>query len=98
MPGLPASITIGIDPTIELGPITLAWHGLTIAIGIAIGGIVAGRLIQGRGPPAEPLQVIAIILVVSALIGSRISISQSTISCWSRPSGSGRTDSRSTAV
>jgi hypothetical protein len=27
----PAIITIGVDPTIELGPITLAWHGITIA-------------------------------------------------------------------
>jgi hypothetical protein len=32
---LPSVITIGIDPTIELGPVTIAWHGLTIAIGIA---------------------------------------------------------------
>jgi phosphatidylglycerol---prolipoprotein diacylglyceryl transferase len=70
--GLPAIITIGIDPTIELGPITLAWHGLTIAIGIAVGGIVAAGRVRRRGLPAEPLQVIAIILVVSALIGSRI--------------------------
>ena len=72
MTGPQASITIGIDPTIELGPVTLAWHGLTIAIGIAVGGIVAGRRVQRRGLPAEPLQVIFIILVVSALIGSRI--------------------------
>lgn len=27
-----AVITIGIDPKIHLGPLTLAWHGLTIAI------------------------------------------------------------------
>jgi len=24
---LSSVITIGIDPTIELGPITIAWHG-----------------------------------------------------------------------
>ena len=72
MTGPRAVITIGIDPTIELGSVTLAWHGLTIAIGIAIGGIVAGRRVRRRGLPAEPLQMLAIILVVSALIGSRI--------------------------
>ena len=33
-----AVITIGIDPMIHLGPITIAWHGLTIAIGVLIGG------------------------------------------------------------
>jgi hypothetical protein len=37
----PAVITIGIDPMIHLGPITIAWHGLTIAIGIVIGGLLA---------------------------------------------------------
>jgi hypothetical protein len=31
-------ITVGLDPTIELGPLTLAWHGITIALGILIGG------------------------------------------------------------
>ena len=67
-----AVITIGIDPTIELGPITLAWHGLTIAIGIAIGGIVAGRHARRRGLETEPLQMMGILLVVSALVGSRI--------------------------
>jgi len=36
---VPSVITIGIDPTIEIEPITLAWHGLTIAVGILIGGL-----------------------------------------------------------
>src|SRR6266540_2913366 len=34
MPGALSTITIGIDPTIEIGPLTLAWHGITIALGI----------------------------------------------------------------
>lgn len=38
MTALPSVITIGIDPTIELGPISVAWHGLTIAIGDVING------------------------------------------------------------
>ncbi|HYN91270.1 MAG TPA: prolipoprotein diacylglyceryl transferase family protein [Thermoleophilaceae bacterium] len=65
-------ITIGIDPTIELGPLTLAWHGLTIAIGILIGGIAAGREARRRGLDTEPLYTIGVILVVAALLGSRI--------------------------
>lgn len=36
---VPSVITIGIDPTIEIEPITLAWHGLTIAVGILIGAL-----------------------------------------------------------
>jgi phosphatidylglycerol:prolipoprotein diacylglycerol transferase len=42
-------ITIGIDPTIELGPITIAWHGLTIAIGIVIGGLAVAHDARRRG-------------------------------------------------
>lgn len=38
-----AIITIGIDPTLEIGPVTLAWHGITIAVGIVIGGLLAAR-------------------------------------------------------
>jgi phosphatidylglycerol:prolipoprotein diacylglycerol transferase len=45
----PATISIGIDPTIELGPLTIAWHGLTIAIGILVGGVVAARDARRRG-------------------------------------------------
>jgi prolipoprotein diacylglyceryltransferase len=42
-------IEIGIDPTIELGPVTLAWHGITIALGIVIGGVATARYRGGRG-------------------------------------------------
>ena len=49
MPSVLSTITIGIDPTIEIGPLTLAWHGITIALGILIGGVVAGL----EGAPAR---------------------------------------------
>lgn len=67
-----STITIGIDPTIELGPVTLAWHGITIALGILVGGLVAAREARRRGLEAEPLYTIAMILVVGALLGGRI--------------------------
>jgi prolipoprotein diacylglyceryltransferase len=37
-------ITINIDPNLHLGPVTVAWHGLPIAIGILVGGLAAARL------------------------------------------------------
>lgn len=72
MPGGLAVITVGIDPTIELGPLTLAWHGITIAIGILIGGLAAASEARRRGLETAPLQTIGVILVVAALVGSRV--------------------------
>nr|MBA3263463.1 prolipoprotein diacylglyceryl transferase [Thermoleophilaceae bacterium] len=65
-------ITIGIDPTIELGPLTLAWHGITIALGILIGGVAAGYYARERGLDTAPLYTIGMILVVAALVGGRL--------------------------
>jgi phosphatidylglycerol:prolipoprotein diacylglycerol transferase len=67
-----ATITIGIDPFIDLGPVTLAWHGLTIAIGIAAGGLLAGRLARRRGLDTDPLYTAGMILVAGALVGGRV--------------------------
>jgi phosphatidylglycerol:prolipoprotein diacylglycerol transferase len=67
-----AVIRIGIDPMIRLGPVTLAWHGLTIALGILIGGLVAAREARRRGLDADPIYTIGAILVVAALVGGRI--------------------------
>ena len=69
---LPATISVGLDPTIELGPLTLAWHGLTIALGIVAGGIVAAYDARRRGLDPEPLQTVGIIVVVAALAGGRL--------------------------
>jgi phosphatidylglycerol---prolipoprotein diacylglyceryl transferase len=67
-----ATISVGIDPTIELGSLTLAWHGLTIAIGIVVGGLVAAREARRRGLDPAPLQTIGVIVVVAALVGGRL--------------------------
>lgn len=67
-----AVITVGIDPEIHLGPVTLAWHGLTIAIGIAIGAVVAGRWARDRGMDSDPLFTMSALLTAAGLIGGRI--------------------------
>jgi phosphatidylglycerol:prolipoprotein diacylglycerol transferase len=67
-----AMITVGIDPTIEIGPLTLAWHGLTIAVGILVGGVVAARDARRRGLDPEPLYTVGVIVVVAALVGGRV--------------------------
>ncbi len=58
-----AVLKIGIDPTIDLGPVTLAWQGLTIALGVLLGGLVAAREARRRGLDPAPLQWIGIILM-----------------------------------
>ncbi|MDQ3768128.1 MAG: prolipoprotein diacylglyceryl transferase [Actinomycetota bacterium] len=67
-----AAITIGIDPTIELGPVTLAWHGITIALGIMIGGVAAGRYARSYGLDVDPFYTIGSIAALAGIAGGRI--------------------------
>jgi phosphatidylglycerol:prolipoprotein diacylglycerol transferase len=67
----PAVITIGIDPYIRVGPVTLAWHGLTIAVGILVGGLAAACDARRRRLEPERLYPIGLILVAGALFGGR---------------------------
>jgi phosphatidylglycerol---prolipoprotein diacylglyceryl transferase len=69
---MPASvISIGIDPFIHLGPITLSWHGLTIAVGIIVGAWLGGRIAQEYGFSAEPVGTIAALAAAGGIIGGR---------------------------
>jgi phosphatidylglycerol:prolipoprotein diacylglycerol transferase len=67
-----AVITIGIDPEIHLGPLTLAWHGVTIALGILIGGLAAGRWARERGLDRDPLYSLGAVLAVGGIVGGRL--------------------------
>ena len=67
-----SEITIGIDPTIEIGPLTLAWHGLTMAIGILIGAAAAARLLRERGLDEAELSPLVALIAVSGLVGGKI--------------------------
>jgi phosphatidylglycerol:prolipoprotein diacylglycerol transferase len=65
-------LSVGIDPTIELGPVTLAWHGITIAIGILVGSMFAARLARERGYPSDPLYGIGVVIALAGLIGGKV--------------------------
>ena len=67
-----AVITIGIDPELRLGPVTLAWHGITIALGIRLGAIIAARWLRRRGLDVDPLYTIVGLAAIGALVGGRI--------------------------
>lgn len=67
-----AIIRIGIDPYLHLGPITLAWHGITIALGILIGGVAAARWLAQRKLPTEPMYTFGALAAVGGVVGARI--------------------------
>lgn len=69
---MPAVITIGLDPKIHLGPVTLAWHGLTIAIGIGLGSLLAARWLRDRELSVEPLYGLTALLALAGLVGGRL--------------------------
>src|SRR5581483_4588375 len=68
----PAVITIGIPPEIHLGPVTIAWHGLTIVIGILIGGLVAAKYCREEGIDTDPLYTIGGLLALGGIVGGRL--------------------------
>jgi phosphatidylglycerol:prolipoprotein diacylglycerol transferase len=67
-----AVITIGLDPQIHLGPVTMSWHGVTIALGILLGGFVAARWARSRGLATEPLYTIVGLAAIGGVIGARL--------------------------
>ena len=67
-----AAITINMDPNIHLGPVTVAWHGLMIAIGIGLAGAVARRYAAARGLSSDALMSTMMTAVFAGIAGSRI--------------------------
>lgn len=65
-------ITIGINPDIEVGPLILTWHGLTIAIGVLTGAVAAARYLRERELDTEPLFAISALVMIGALVGGRL--------------------------
>ncbi|MBI3522454.1 MAG: prolipoprotein diacylglyceryl transferase [Chloroflexi bacterium] len=64
-------ITIGLDPNIHLGPLTLAWHGIFTAVGIFFGVWLPVRLLHDR-VPEDRIYHVATWGVVAGIIGARL--------------------------
>jgi phosphatidylglycerol:prolipoprotein diacylglycerol transferase len=68
----PSVITIGIDPEFQVGPITVAWHGITILVGILIGGaFAAARYARERGLRTDELMNVGLVMLIAGLVGAK---------------------------
>lgn len=67
-----ATITIGIPPEIQLGPVSLAWHGLTIALGLLLALYLARRFARERELDVDRITNAVLVMALSGIIGSRL--------------------------
>lgn len=71
-----SAVPVGIPyvpfPTIDIGPVSIQVFGLCVALGVLLGGWIAGRRNAGLGIPVEETERIVIALVVAGLIGARL--------------------------
>jgi len=67
-----AVITINIDPTIDLGPLALSWHGLGIAVGLVVGGALALKVARERKLDADQVFNLILVIALSGIVGARI--------------------------
>lgn len=67
-----AVITIGIDPEISLGPVTLAWHGLMIAVGLVAGGWLATRYAREEQLDSETVVTLVTVIALAGIAGARL--------------------------
>ncbi len=66
-------ITIGIDPIlISLGPFSLSWHGLFMAIAIVVGVWLPAKLATKAGLSVDRLYSLAFWAVPGGIIGARL--------------------------
>jgi phosphatidylglycerol---prolipoprotein diacylglyceryl transferase len=65
-------VTIGLAPTFDVGPLTLAWHGIMTAAGLLVGILVAERIARARGSDPDAVMWMAVVATISGLIGARL--------------------------
>jgi phosphatidylglycerol:prolipoprotein diacylglycerol transferase len=67
---LPAIVTIDLDPMLRVGPLTLSWHGLTTAAGLAVA--VASRWAGRGGLDRDRILDLAVIATLVGIAGARL--------------------------
>jgi phosphatidylglycerol:prolipoprotein diacylglycerol transferase len=68
-----ATITINIDPVFgHLGPLTLRWYGVIMAIAVIVGALVFARQLGKRGISRDHVVGMAIVAVPAGIVGARL--------------------------
>lgn len=65
-------MTIGLSPEVQLGPVTLAWHGILTAVALLVALLVAERLATSRGLDPGPMALVAAVAGIAGLVGARL--------------------------
>lgn len=65
-------MVIDIDPAVfHLGPLSLTWYGLFVAVAIFVGTWLAFREARRKGLPADEIEALAFWVVAGGLVGAR---------------------------
>ena len=67
-----AVIPVPLDPTLKLGPLEIAWHGLMTAVGIGVGAILALRFARERDLSGDRIFELVLIIAVTGIVGARL--------------------------
>lgn len=68
-----AAITIDLDPNlVQLGPLTITWHGIFSVLGIIAAARIAQWLLARDGLTGEQVYDMALWMVVAGLVGARL--------------------------
>lgn len=67
-----ATLTIDIDPFIDVGPLHLSWHGLMIAVGLVVGGWLATVYARESSLDREWVVDLIVVVAIAGTVGSRL--------------------------
>jgi phosphatidylglycerol:prolipoprotein diacylglycerol transferase len=67
-----ATLNINVDPALDVGPISLPWHGLMTAVGIFVAGAVAWRYAAERELERERVFDLVLVTAIAGMVGARV--------------------------
>lgn len=66
-----ATLTLSTGSELTLGPLSVPWHGLTTALGLGVGTMVALRFARERNLSAERILNLVLLVTLTGMVGAR---------------------------